>query len=643
MFDSIRSHRRWLMLFMLVLIFPSFVFFGIQGYNSFIGTEGALAKVAGTPISQQEFDAALRDRGERLRQALGANFDPKLLESPEARSAMLDSLVLDRALTAEANRSSIAVTNDQLREVIAGISAFQDDGRFSMDRYRAYLASQGLSEMAFEERVRQDLRKQLLIQAVTGTAIVPKQIADRLERIVLEQREVRMLTLPVETFVSKVTVDDKQVAAFYESNQRLFETPESAKIEYLVLDAESVSRSVIVAEADVRAYYDQNQARFGTDAQWRASHILIAAEGGDKAAARKQAEEVLKRLQANPKEFEKIAREQSKDTGSAANGGDLGFFGKGMMVKPFEETVVQLKPSETSGIVETEFGFHIIRLTDVKPAQVKPFEEVRAGIEKDLRAQQAQKRFAEAAEQFTNLVYEQADSLKPAADKLGLKIQTVDQLTRAGLPAAPNQPQIFNARVVEAVFADDAIRNKRNTQAIEVAPSTMVAARAVEFRPAAVRPLDEVKAAIRQRLERQEASRLANEAGTARLAELRAKPSETGFSPVITVSRRAPQGLPAPVLNDVLRTPADKLPLYVGAEVEGVGYLIAQVLAAKPAAALEAAQRDAQSRALLQQVGMADELAYADALKSRHGAVILKTDLKREPAKAPAAKIDEKK
>lgn len=635
MFESIRTHRRWLMLFMLVLIFPSFVFFGIQGYNSFVDTEGALAKVAGVSITQQEFDAAQRDRSERLRQALGANFDPKLLESPEARSAILDSLLLDRALTAEASRVHVAVSNDQLRDVIAGIPAFQDEGRFSMERYRAYLTSQGLTERAFEERVRQDLRKQQLIQTVSGTAIVPKQIADRLERIVLEQREVRVLTLPLEAYVAKVAVDDKQVAAFYDNNQRLFETPESAKVEYLVLDAETVGRTVKVADADIRAYYDQNQARYGTDAQWRASHILITPEGGDKAAARKTAEAVAERVRANPKDFAKIARETSKDTGSAANGGDLGFFGKGMMVKPFEEAASQLKPGETSDLVETEFGFHIIRLNELKPAQVKPFDEVRAEIENDLRSQQAQKRFAEAAEQFTNLVYEQSDSLKPAADKLQLEVRVADSVTRSGLPAAPDKPQVFNARVVEAVFADDAIKNKRNTQAIEVAPSTMVAARVVEYRPASVRPLGEVKAAVRQRLERQEAARLAREAGAARLAELRAKPSDAGFSPVLTVSRRAPQGMPPPMLGEILRAPADKLPAYLGSDVEGAGYLIAHVLSSKPPEALDAAQREAQTRAMNQQLGLADELAYADALKSRYGAKVLKADLRPDPAQAP--------
>ena len=524
MFDFVRSHRSWMMLFILVLILPSFVFFGIQGYNSYVNQDGALATVDGAPITQQEYDVALRDSMERLRQGLGPNFDPKLLETPEARAAVLDQLVLDRALANEANKSNVVVTVERLREFIANIPAFQQDGKFSYDRYKAFLASRGQSEAAFEQSLRNDLRKQTFVQAVVESAMTPKQVIERIERILLEQREVRELRFPAEQFASKASVTDVQVGEYYQANRTQFEIPESMRVEYVVLSPETISGSVIISEEAAKNYYDQNKARYGTEEQRRASHILIAPEGSDKAGARKKAEEVLAKVKAAPNDFAKLARENSKDPGSAAQGGDLGFFGRGMMVKPFEETVYRLKTGEISDIVETDFGFHIIRVTEIKPAQAKPFAEVRADIERELKNQQAQKNFTEAADQFTNLVYEQSDSLQPAAQKLNLKVLTADNLTRRGLP-----PHL-GPRLVEAIFAEDSLKNRRNTQAIEVAPSKLVSARVLEHRPAAVQPLEKVTPEIRQLLERREAVRLAREAGEQRLAALRKEPSDAGFS-----------------------------------------------------------------------------------------------------------------
>lgn len=645
MFDFVRTHRNWMMLFILVLILPSFVFFGIQGYNSYVDKDGALATVDGAPITQQEYDVALRDRVERLRQGLGPNFDPKLLETPEARAAVLDQLVLDRALASEATKSNVVITVDRLREFIANIPAFQQDGKFSYDRYKAFLTSRGQSEAAFEQSLRNDLRKQTFVQAVVESAITPKQVIERIERILLEQREIRELRFPAEQFASKASVTDAQIAEYYQANRTQFEIPEGVRVEYVVLSPETISGSATITEEAAKKYYDENKARYGTEEQRRASHILITPEGSDKAAARKKAEEILAKVKAAPNDFAKLARENSKDPGSAAQGGDLGFFGRGMMVKPFEETVYRLNNGEISDIVETDFGFHIIRVTEIKPAQAKPLADVRVDIERELKSQQAQKNFTEAADQFTNLVYEQADSLQPAAQKLNLKVLSADNLTRRGLP-----PHL-GPRIVEAIFAEDSLKNRRNTQAIEVAPSTLVSARVLDYRPASVQPLEKVTPEIRQLLERREAVRLAREAGEQRLAALRKEPSDAGFSAPKVVSRRQPQDMPADALTEVLRIPSDKLPQFIGTEVgtdfrnaSNAGYVIVKVISSKPAEAIPPAQRDAQARAITQQAAAAAELTYAEGLKARHNVKILRADLQRKTdekavAKAPAADV----
>ncbi len=642
MFDAIRSHRRWLMFFMLALIFPSFVFFGIQGYNRFIEGENAVARIAGKPVSAQELEAAQRERIGQLRQIFGDNFDAKLFDTPEARAATLDALLSERVLALEAATAHVVVSEERLREVIASVPAFQRDGRFDYERYKTLLAAQALSERAFEQRVRDDLVRQTLLQAVADSALLPNALVERLLRLNEEQRAVRELRFRPEDFADRVKVGDEALAAYYAANRSELETPESVKAEYVVLTLDDIAAQVAAPEAELRAYYEQNKAAYGQPEERRASHILLTAgEGGsasDKAGARRKAEELLAQLRRNPGDFAKLAREFSKDPGSAAKGGDLGFFGRNMMVKPFEDAAFKLKPGEISDIVETDFGFHIIRVDEVKPATYKSFEVVRGDIEREYRRQHAQKKFAEAVEQFTNTVYEQADSLKPVADKFGLQIQSVDTLTREGVPAKPDAQRIFTPRLVQALFSEDAIRKKRNTEAIEVAPNTFVSARVVEHRPATLRPLAEVRDQIRTRLERQEAARLAREAGTAKLEALRKSPTDAGFSTLRTVSRAAPEGLPPAAIRAIMQAPADKLPAFVGAELDGGVYAVFQVVSSRLPDKPDPERRQLQQRAWQQQTGAADDVAYLTLLKRKHKAQVVDPALKSAAAAGGAAK-----
>jgi peptidyl-prolyl cis-trans isomerase D len=645
MLDSIRSHRRWLMLFFLVLVFPSFVFFGIQGYSRFIEKDNAVAEIGGQPITPQEFDNAQRQRLEQLRQIVGQNFDPKMFDTPAARAATLDHLLAERALMQEAARSNIAVSEGRLREIISAAPAFQQDGKFDYERYKTLLAAQGQSEALFESRVRNDLVQQTLLRAVADTALLPKAVRERMLGVMEEEREVRELRFKPDDYAKQVKVDETAIAAYYKSNASQFEVPEQLRVEYAVLTLEDVAKEIAVPEADARSYYEQNKQRYGQDEQRRAAHILITAgEGGsakDKAAAKKIAQDLLAKARANPASFEKLAREHSKDPGSAANGGDLGFFGRNMMVKPFEEAAFALKEGAISDLVESDFGFHIIRVTGIKPAQVRPFDEVRGEIESEYRRQQAQRKYAEAAELFSNIVYEQADSLAPAAEKLKLQIRTMDGLTRQGLPPRPGTPQIFSARMIEALFAPDSLKNKRNTEAIEVAPNTLASARVVAYQPPSVRPLEQVSNEIRTRLERQEAARLARAAGEAKLAELKKESAAPGFAAALTVSRTDPRGLPESAIKAILQAPADKLPALVGTELDGGAYAIFQVLSARAPAKPDPARREAQARAWQQASGQSDDLAYLEALKAKYKAQVLNPELRKPAPKAADSKVAE--
>ena len=647
MFDSIRSHRRWLMLFLLLLVFPSFVVTGIYGYNRFVDGDNAVAKVDGQAITQPEWDAAHRQQIDRLRGMFGANFDPRMFDTPAARAAALDSLVAERTLQREVEREHVMISADQLRQVLASESAFQVDGKFNYERYKQLLAAQGLTELGFEERVRGDLARQTLLQAVAASAIVPRALSEQVRRLAEETREVRELRFDPKDFRSKVAITEEAIKTFYDANTKDYQTVESVKAEYAILSLDDVAGQLPpVVDADARAYYEQNLSRYGQEEQRRASHILLTAgdngSAKDKDGARKKADELLAQVRANPGAFEKLAREQSKDPGSAAQGGDLGWFGRNMMVKPFEAAAFSLKDGQISDVVETDFGFHIIRLTGIKPAQAKPFGEVKAQIEADLKREQAGKKFAEVAEQFTNGVYEQADSLKPVADRLKLSVLTVESLTRAGVPARPGVPQIFTPRVIEALFAAESLSKKRNTEAIEVAPNTLVAARVIEHRPAAVRPLAEVRDLVKATLEQREASRLAREAGERKLAALQSAPSDAGFSAARTVGRAQTQGLPAAAVAALMRVPGDKLPSYVGAELDGGTYGVFQVLSSRLPEKSDPARDQQQARALGQVFGAADDAAYIASLRTKHKSVIVAKTATTDEAKTAADKADKK-
>jgi peptidyl-prolyl cis-trans isomerase D len=309
-------------------------------------------------------------------------------------------------------------------------------------------------------------------------------------------------------------------------------------------------------------------------------------------------------------------------------------FSRGMMVKPFEDAAFKLKEGEVSDVVESDFGFHIIKLTAIKPAQTKSFEQVRAEIDKEYRRQQAQKKFAEAVETFTNTVYEQSDSLKPVADKLKLKVQTIDSLPRTGVPPKPGETQIFTPRLLQALFSADSILKKHNTEALEVAPNTFISARIVEHHPSTLRPLAEVQDAIKKIVERQEAANLARAAAAKNLAVLRQTPSDAGFGAPITVSRSEPQGLPRAALVAAMRVPADKLPAYIDAGLDNGAYGVLHVLNSKMPEKPDAKKRDARKQAIEQQMAAEDDRIYVDALKAKLKAEVLKTDLRDNAQKS---------
>jgi peptidyl-prolyl cis-trans isomerase D len=625
MFEFIRNHQRLMQFLLLLLILPSFVLVGVSSYNERSSNDG-VATVDGKKITQQEWESAQRRQLDQARQMMGEQFDQKLFDTPEAKQAVLDQLVADRAINAEIVRNHLTVSDAALQKAILAIQAFRkEDGTFDMDRYKAALAAQGMTPEMFDQRMRHDLAVQQLVGSVQQTAFAPRAVANRLSDINDEEREVQEQLFPAANYVSQVKVTDDMVKAYYDKNAALFQVPESVKAEYVVFDSAAVEKQVNVTDAEVADAYNKNKARFTTPEQRTASHILInvkkGASAAEDAAAKAKAQSILDDVRKNPNDFAKIAKAQSQDPGSAELGGDLGVVQKGVFVKPVEDAIYGLKEGEVSGLVRSEFGYHIIKITKVVPESQKSLEAAKPEITAELKKAKMSAKYTELAETFRNTVYEQSDSLKPAADKLGLTVQTAEGLTRTPNPALGASP-VNTPKFLEAIFAGDAVKNKRNTDAVEVAPGTLVAGRVVEFKPATKRPLADVEAAIRQRVTQEEAGKLARQAGEARLAAAKASGDAAGFGEAKAVTRTKQPPINETAAIAVLKADASKLPAYVGVDIPGVGYGVYRIGKVSQPAQPDVARRKQEADQIGRAVGNAETYGFVEALKHKAKAKI---------------------
>lgn len=631
MFDFVRSHTRLFQGILVLLVFPSFVFFGVQGYSSF--TDAANRKVAevdGHGITQTEWDAAHQRNIERLRQQM-PNIDMKLLDSPAARAQTLEGLVRERVLLAAANELHLGVGDERLQRL------FATDPQFAALRHpdgsvnRELLAAQGMTSEMFAQSLRQDLAMRQVMQGIGATAIAPKAVADASLDALLQRRQVQFQRFDAAAMQDKVHPSEAEIEAFYKANETMFRAPEQARIEYVVLDLQTLQKGVTVSDDELRRFYAENASRYTTAEERRASHILVKADKDMSAAerqkARAKADALLEQLRKSPGQFAELAKKNSDDPGSAERGGDLDYFGRGAMVKPFEDAVFAMKPGEISNVVDSDFGYHIIQLTGVRGGEKRPFEQVRSEIEAEVKKQLAQKRFAEAAEQFTNTVYEQPESLQPVIDKLKLEKHTA-LVQRTPAPGAVGA--LASAKLLEAVFADDALRNKRNTDAVEVGPNQLASARVLEHLPARTLPLAEVKDQVRARLVAEQAAALARKEGQTLLAQLR-KDSALTLPHSEAIGRTSAQQVPPQVIDAVLGADASKLPLPLGVDLGGQGYWVGKVMQVLPP---DAAPTDAQAlqTQYAQAIAAAQMQAYFDALKKRY-----KVEINPAAAAVPAS------
>ena len=624
-----------------LLIIPSFVMFGLEGYSRFNDQGATVAKVNGNKISQGEWDAAHKREVDRLRSSM-PNIDVKMFDTPEAKYATLERLVRDQVVAAAAKKLQLVASDTKLARELQSIPAIaalrSPDGKLDMERYKQLVASQGMTPEMFEMQMRADISNQQVIQGVQASAFATFSQTQTAMNAFMQRREVQIVNIPAADFLSKVNVSEADIQAYYDKNSNKFQSAESADIEFVILDIESLRQTIVLNEQDLKSYYEQNLQRLSSKEERRASHILITAAKdapeAEKKAARAKAEELLKAVKAKPTSFAEVARKNSQDPGSAVKGGDLDFFGRGAMVKAFEDAAFSLKKADISDIVESEFGYHIIQLTDIKAPKAQSFESLRPSLEADLKKQQAQRKFAEMAETFSNTVYEQSDSLKPVAEKLKLTVQKASKVARNAEALNPQSKNLLShPALLQALFSDASLQKQRNTEAIEVAPNTLVSARVVKHQPAATLALTEVKDLVKRNLTQDKAAEMAKAQGEQKLANL--KTSAEGLPNAIVLSREKSQRQLPQVVEAVLKADPNKLPAVSGVDLGAQGYAVIRVTKVLPPEDNQALMKQAQQQ-FTQLWGSAETLAYLAELKSLMKAEILVAKPSAEKAKTPA-------
>lgn len=604
MLEAIRERAQgWIAKIILGLIAVAFALWGVDWYFQGGGKEPAVATVDGNDITQRDFFEALKQQ----REALGLKDNAPAELDKALRQQVIDQLIDVQLLTQATKDAGFAVSQEQLNAYLSGIELFQENGQFSQARLDAFLKSRGWSQQKLLQMVQQDLLLRQLQFAYGEGALASNTGTTQLAKLLSQQREVSEVIYDRKAFLNVIKIDDQAVAQAYEASKQDHAVPAQVRVQYLVLSQEAIKDQIQIGEAAARQAYEANKARYQQPESRRASHILIQAGEGAKA----KAEKVLQEVKAKPARFAELAKQYSDDPGSAAQGGNLGSFSRDMMVKPFADAAFQMKAGEISGLVESQFGYHIIRLDGISGGAVVPFEQVKAELMRELQAQEAARKFAELADRFSNLVYEQPESLAPAATEFKLKVEESGWIS-----AGRAEPAILNnPRLMEALFSSDSLSKKQNTEAIEVAPNTLVAARVTEHRPASTRPLAEVAPAIRLKLQIEGAKKKAAEAGQQALQAAQNGTTPSGLSAPMNLSRMRPLDLPPASVRAIFKADVAKLPVWVGVEsAEGYRlYRINRVSEGEvPPEQVKQMRRDLQRL-----VAQTEMRAYLDGLKQR--------------------------
>ena len=575
MLEQIRSRTQTkLAKVILGIIIIPFALFGIDSYLSSVGSNIQIASVNDEPITSQElqktenqFIAQIKSQDESA--------DPKIFQNIEFKKAVLDKLITTKLVTQEVKNSGFYVSDNQVGTYIAGMPQFQRDGRFSQEQYDEILKINNLTPKDFDSNIRNDLGSQQVRDSLRKLIYTPKNKIQPLVNLAYQKRDVSIFELKQNTYKKKVDLSDTALKKVYEESKSSFVRPDQVQIEFIIYSVAGIVPNVKVADGVVKDYFTNNINRYQAAQQRRAKHILFTL-GPDMTneevnKVKKTALSVLKEIRKNPKSFKKNAEKYSQDSESSKNGGDLGFFSRGDMTSAFEDQVFKMSKSQISDLVQTEFGYHIIMLTDIKGEEVK-FESVKNQIKGELLFNIALAEYGSNAEDFSNIVYEQSESLQKAANKFDLQIQDSEWLS------FEDAKKFFNNEAfAQAIFDKDAITDKKNIAAIEASPNNLVAARVVDYRPSSPKPFEEVKATIKDFLVEAESQKLLISAGIKLIEDVKLNPKLIDWIDQLVIDRVDRKGLSDSLINAIFKIDDIQLPAYSGLYDKNGEYIIVKL------------------------------------------------------------------
>ena len=634
MLETIRNATKtWIAKWILAAITIPFALWGVESYIKAPTGQNVIATVGDEKINSAEFNEAVRSQLEQFKRQFGPSIDASIMDNPQMRQSILDQLIDQRLFAKASQATGVKVSDAALRDRISSEVSFQEGGKFAQARYDTYLKASGQTATMFEAQLRKDLERSQFASSIANTGITPAASVAGYLLASEQSREIAMLNITPDQFIAQVKITPEQAKSYFESHQTEFTIAEQAKVEYVELSIDTLAPTEKVTPEEIATYYESNKSRYIQKKEERkASHILInaapTATDAVKKEAKTKADDLFLQLKKNIKLFPELAKTHSQDPGSGAAGGDLGFFSRGLMTKAFEDAVFKAAKGDLIGPVETEFGYHIILLTEVRPEVGKSLADATPEVEGEVKKQKAQRKFAEVAEKFTNAAYEQAASLKPAAEAAGLTLRQGPWISK-GQGALP---PFNNPKLAQALFADDVVKGKRNTEAIEVGANTLVAARVLEHKPSSVRPLAEVEKNITAKLTREEAGKLAKKDGEAKLADLQAgKPvADLKWPALLAVSRNNPGGLPPPVIDAAMKLQAKTLPAYAGTENPGGGFSLIQVAKVIEAPAADEAKLKATRSRVAQAMSQQEMTSLLAQMRTKIDVSIAKDALEKK-------------